>query len=331
MASLSSACRPPGIVSAPGQIAADADRAAAARRRWRLRCPLRCSRTRPPARAPTASADDRIFVRRAVHPDHSGDLPGSGRRHPLRAEQESQLLDSPGQPGMRATTSPPARSVTSMPSRTTKRPSTIVCQADTGPQRSQASTGRPAHRRRPARRAATRRRRRPRRARSRRSHRRDRGSRRRRAWPLERHPRRCRRPPRRAASRAASPDEPPATATRCRPTTSRRRRGRRARRRRAGATTGAMPDDRIRLLLGQWATPTPAAPSRTISSSFGITQCATHVRSVHQPGALEVLHRAAAERGERERVVLGVLGEVGVQTHVEALGELGRCAPSAPR
>ena len=79
----------------------------------------------------------------------------------------------------------------------------------------------------------------------------------------------CRPARRRAAWPAASPGGPPATATRCRPTTTRRRRGRRARRRRASATTGAMPDDRIRLLLGQCATPTPAAPSRATSSSFG--------------------------------------------------------------
>ena len=60
------------------------------------------------------------------------------------------------------------------------------------------------------------------------------------------------------------------------------------------------------------------------SSASGITQWATHVRSVHQPVALEVLDRPAAERRQRELVVLGVLGEVGVQAHVEPLGELGR-------
>ena len=37
------------------------------------------------------------------------------------------------------------------------------------------------------------------------------------------------------------------------------------------------------MLDGQWATPTPAAPSRRTSSGFGITQCATHVRSLAQP------------------------------------------------
>ena len=49
------------------------------------------------------------------------------------------------------------------------------------------------------------------------------------------------------------------------------------------AVTGAMPDDRIMLELGQWATPTPAAPSRTTSSGLGITQWATHDRLVSQP------------------------------------------------
>ena len=87
------------------------------------------------------------------------------------------------------------------------------------------------------------------------------------------------------------------------------------------STTGAIPDARIRLLDGQCAAPTPAAPSRPISSSFGITQCATHVRSVHQPGPLEVLHRATSERRHAELVVFGVLGEVGVQADVEPLGE----------
>ena len=49
---------------------------------------------------------------------------------------------------------------------------------------------------------------------------------------------------------------------RSRPTTSRRRRARRARRRPAGRRPGRCPTTRIRLLDGQWATPTPAAPSR---------------------------------------------------------------------
>ena len=100
---------------------------------------------------------------------------------------------------------------------------------------------------------------------------------------------------RRAAWRAASPDAPPSTARRCRPTTSRRRRGRRARRRRATAPPERCPTTRIRLLLGQWATPTPAAPSRTISSAFG-HHAMGDPRAIGAPaGALEVLHRAAAE------------------------------------
>ena len=49
------------------------------------------------------------------------------------------------------------------------------------------------------------------------------------------------------------------------------------------STTGAMPEARMRLLLGQCAAPMPARPRRCTSSWFGITQCATHVRSVHQP------------------------------------------------
>ena len=49
------------------------------------------------------------------------------------------------------------------------------------------------------------------------------------------------------------------------------------------ATTGAMPDDRMRLLDGQWATPTPAAPKRRTSSGSGRTQWASHARSVSHP------------------------------------------------
>ena len=48
-------------------------------------------------------------------------------------------------------------------------------------------------------------------------------------------------------------------------------------------------------------------------------------RSIVAPaGSFEVLHRPAAELRLRERIVLGVLGEVGVQTHVESLGKLCR-------
>ncbi|CAB5003443.1 unannotated protein [freshwater metagenome] len=36
--------------------------------------------------------------------------------------------------------------------------------------------------------------------------------------------------------------------------------------------TGATPDDKIKLLLGQCATPIRAEPSRLISCGFGITQ-----------------------------------------------------------
>ena len=47
--------------------------------------------------------------------------------------------------------------------------------------------------------------------------------------------------------------------------------------------TGAIPDDKIRLELGQCATPTSAAPSRLISSPFGMTQWATQLRGLAQP------------------------------------------------
>ena len=49
------------------------------------------------------------------------------------------------------------------------------------------------------------------------------------------------------------------------------------------STTGAIPDDRIRLLDGQWATPTLAAPRRATSAAFGITQWASHARSDSHP------------------------------------------------
>ena len=49
------------------------------------------------------------------------------------------------------------------------------------------------------------------------------------------------------------------------------------------STMGEMPEARIKLLLGQWAAPIPAAPKCLISSSLGITQCATHVRLLSQP------------------------------------------------
>ena len=89
------------------------------------------------------------------------------------------------------------------------------------------------------------------------------------------------------------------------------------------ATTGASPDDRIRLLDGQWATPTPARPRRRDLVGVG-HHAVGEPRPVRQPaGALEVVRRPAPERRHRELVVLGVLGEVGVQPHVEALGELG--------
>ena len=44
----------------------------------------------------------------------------------------------------------------------------------------------------------------------------------------------------------------------------------------------------------------------------------------HPPDRLEVVDRAAAELLRREGVLVGILGEVRVQPHVEPLGELGR-------
>ena len=71
---------------------------------------------------------------------------------------------------------------------------------------------------------------------------------------------------------------PPATATPSPPTRSRRGQPRPGPRR---STTGAMPDDRIRLELGQWATPTPPLP--TGRSRRGRGACATQARSLIQP------------------------------------------------
>ena len=100
---------------------------------------------------------------------------------------------------------------------------------------------------------------------------------------LERHARRAVRTPRCGAWRATSPGAPRATAMPSRRTTSRRRRARPRTPAARRSTTGAMPDARIRLLDGQCAADTPAAPRRRISSAFGITQWATHVRSLAQP------------------------------------------------
>ena len=44
----------------------------------------------------------------------------------------------------------------------------------------------------------------------------------------------------------------------------------------------------------------------------------------HPASALEVLRRAAAVDLQRERIVLGVFGEVRVQADIESFGELGR-------
>ena len=89
------------------------------------------------------------------------------------------------------------------------------------------------------------------------------------------------------------------------------------------STTGAIPEARIRLLDGQWATPTPAAPSRAHLVGIG-HHTMRHPGAVAGPSsALEILHRAATEHRHAELVVLDVLGEVGVEPHVESLGEFG--------
>ena len=208
--------------------------------------------------------------------------------------------------------------------RRSTRPCTIVSRADAGPQRSHASIGspiapakrgpssdhtarsptapgastpsspRPAEARRPAECRHL-----------------QRGARGRRAGTvaqLRQQHRLARLEPQRAASADDEPSTPRPTATPA------------ARR----STTGAMPEARIRLLDGQWATPTPAAPSRTHLAGVG-HHAVGEPRAVGQPaGAVEVVRRPAPERRQREGVVLGVLGEVGVQPHVEPLGQLRR-------
>ena len=85
-----------------------------------------------------------------------------------------------------------------------------------------------------------------------------------------------------------------------------------------------MPEARTRLLDGQCATPTSRGAE---AGDLGVVghHAMSEPRPVRQPTrALEVLRRAAAEALQRVGVVLGVLGEVGVQTDVEALGELDR-------
>ncbi len=219
----------------------------------------------------------------------------------------------------------PSRSgCTTAPSRTTKRPATIVCHADTGPQRSQASIGSaiaPANRRAgqaPHRQVGDG---------ARREHAdladspEAGGAAERRASPAPCAP--CRPARRRAAWRATSPGGPPATATRSRPTTSRRRRARRAPRRPAAIDDrrDARREDQVAARAVGDADTGCAEPRDLVL--VGITQCATQVRSVHQPVRSRYSIGRQPNVARRELVVLGVLGEVGVQAHVEALGELG--------
>ena len=131
-------------------------------------------------------------------------------------------------------------------------------------------------------------------------------------------------PRRRAAWRAASPGAPRATATResadddpstprptCTPAA-----------RRSTDRSDARREDQVAARAVGDADAGRAEPRDLV----GVRHHAVgDPRAVGAPaGAFEVLHRPAAERRERELVVLGVLGEVGVQAHVESLGELGR-------
>ena len=167
---------------------------------------------------------------------------------------------------------------TSAPDPTTKRPATMVCHAEVGPQRSQASTGSATA---PAYSGPSRRHtaisatapgtsvpispRRPRQS----------------APPLGRHLRARRG---RSATRAV-----PELAEEHRLTGLEPHRAAVGRRRavdprpteipyRRMGTTGAIPEPRMRLLLGQWATDTSAVARRRCSASLGRTQCATQVR-----------------------------------------------------
>ena len=175
-------------------------------------------------------------------------------------------------------------SATIRPSRTTGRPATIVSRAPTGPQRSQASIGSAdgAGEGGPGR-ATTRRRHRPRPARARRARRCGRGTPLRRAWRSRAPSARCRWALRCGAWRAASPGAPRATATPSRPTTSRRRRARPPRRPPAGRPRERCPTPGSGCSTGS-GRPT-RRPRRADGSRrrSGITQWATHVRSLAHP------------------------------------------------
>ena len=82
--------------------------------------------------------------------------------------------------------------------------------------------------------------------------------------------------------------------------------------------------------LGQCATPAPRRRrgGRSRPRSGRCSARPTSGRS-SSPTVLEVLDGAAPELLGRERVLVGVLGQVGVQPDVEPLGQLGRRRPSA--
>ena len=94
--------------------------------------------------------------------------------------------------------------------------------------------------------------------------------------------------------------------------------------------TGASPAPISWLEHGQCATPVPqrAEPGDLVRGS-GNTQCATQDAVGPPADVLEVLDRPAAERGEAEVVLVGVLGQVGVQPDVEPLGQLRGARASA--
>ncbi len=89
------------------------------------------------------------------------------------------------------------------------------------------------------------------------------------------------------------------------------------------SATGASPAPIIWFELGQWATPVPQAAEPL--DLLGVRVDAVgDPRAVGAPAdVLEVLDRAAAVDVEAVGVLVDVLGQVGVQAHVEPLGQLG--------
>ena len=96
------------------------------------------------------------------------------------------------------------------------------------------------------------------------------------------------------------------------------------------SATGAMPPPPIIMFeLGQCATPTPGSAEPRDLGLVRVDAVRDPAAVGHPPDRLEVLDRAAAELLRRERVLVGVLGEVRVQPHVEPLGELRGAHASA--